>query len=91
MKISDISSNWTHKLMYSDLTPEMQDQVDQRHKTSKNKPEIGDKYFYHFKIIEPPANYIGHMPYGIYSHRSVNPFHQHKADATYHKYDVRFK
>jgi len=63
--------NWTHKLEYGDLTPEMQAQVHEKHKTSKNKPATGDKYQYHVNITTPPKGYVGHLPYGEYSHRSI--------------------
>ncbi len=71
--IKEALSDWTHKLVYNDLTPEMQNQVDEKHKTDRNKPTVGDKYNYHFNITKPPKDYRGHLPYGIYSHRSINP------------------
>jgi hypothetical protein len=63
--------NWTHKLDYGELTPEMRIQVDTKHQKSINKPSVGDKYQYHFNIISPPNEYTGTMPYGVYSHRSI--------------------
>ena len=63
--------NWTHKLVYGDLTSEMKNQVADKYQKSINKPATGDKYQYHFNITPPPDNYNGSLPYGIYSHRSI--------------------
>ena len=71
--IEEALSDWTHKLGFNDLTPEMRDQVNDKHKNDRNKPAVGDKYNYHFNITKPPKDYRGHLPYGIYSHRSINP------------------
>lgn len=63
--------DWTHKLGYNDLTPEMRDQVQSKHQNSRNKPSVGDKYQYHFNMTKPPQGYVGHLPYGVYSHRTI--------------------
>lgn len=83
--------DWTHKLHYNDLTPEMQNQVKEKHKSAKNVPAVGDKYLYHFNITSPPKGYVGHLPYGVYSHRSIRDTSADKFSKKISDHNMTFK
>jgi len=83
--------NWTHKMPFNDLTPEMKDQVLDKHKKATNKPDVGDKYQYHFNITTPPKGYVGHLPYGIYSHRSIRDTSGDVVSSKISDHNVTFK